>query len=241
MRAAIKMKMFDKIEGKRLLNELIHMFDEKSPVPPLSLMAGLGILRALHPALGFSAKTKELVESVFGVLSWWKYLFMKDEVEPWFVYLLALSDSAGETDFEVVLKRFSIPEPKVTRLTLERAEIRRVLNLFARGVLERPSEVAATLRRFSMGSLLFMMAKTTREQTRMTISEYITSLRLVKPLLSGKDLAAMGYEPGPVFGAILAVLRDARIDGKVATREDEIQMVGTLFPQVPAKGISLRQ
>jgi tRNA nucleotidyltransferase (CCA-adding enzyme) len=241
MRAAIKMKMFDKVEGKRLLNELIHMLDEKSPLPPLSLMGGLGILRALHPALEFSARTKELVESVFGVLSWWKYLFLKDEVDTWFVYLLALTDSAGDTDVEEALNRFSIPVPKVKRLTLDRAEGRRVLNLFTRGQLQRHSEIAGTLRRFSMESLLFMMAKTSREQTRMSISEYITSLRQVTPLLSGKDLGALGYKPGPIYGSILAVLRDARLDGRVATREDEIQMVRSLFPPIPTKEFSVRQ
>jgi tRNA nucleotidyltransferase (CCA-adding enzyme) len=230
MRAAIKMKMFDKVEGKRLLNELIHMLDEKSPLPPLSLMGELGILRALHPALTFSPKTKELVESIAGVLSWWKYLFMKDRLAPWLVYFLALTDPAGEPEFEEALSRFSVPLPKVKRFAAERTDTRRVLNLFARGLLERPSEIAATLRRFGMESLLFMMAKTTRQETRMAISEYITSLRLLTPSLSGKDLAVMGYEPGPVFGSILAVLRDARMDGKVVTRDDEIQMVRAFFP-----------
>lgn len=231
MKAAIKMKMFDKVEGKRLLNELIHMLDEKNPVPPLSMMGELGILKALHPALTFTPKTRELAESVAGVLSWWKYLFIKDSLVPWMVYFLALTDPAAEAAFEEALKRFSVPLPKVQRFSAERTDTRRVLNLFARGMLARPSEIASTLRRFSMESLLFMMAKTSREQTRMAISEYITALRLVTPALSGKDLTSLGYEPGPVFASILAVLRDARMDGKVVTKEDEIRMVREFFPQ----------
>ena len=241
MKAAIKMKMFDKVEGKRLLNELIHMLDEKNPLRPLSMMGEMGILRALHPALAFSAKTKELVESVAGVLSWWKFLFLKDRVAPWMVYFSSLTDSSGEAQFEEALLRFSIPAPRVKRLAAERTDSRRVLNLFARGILERPSEIAGTLRRFSMESLLFMMAKTSREQTRMAISEYITTLRMVTPVLSGKDLTRLGYEPGPVFAQILAVLRDARMDGKVATREDEIEMVRTLFDLTREEAISLGQ
>jgi tRNA nucleotidyltransferase (CCA-adding enzyme) len=67
----------------------------------------------------------------------------------------------------------------------------------------------------------------------MAISEYITALRFVTPALSGKDLALMGYEPGPVFGSILAVLRDARMDGKAATKEDEIRLVREFFPLTP--------
>ncbi|MBM3300811.1 MAG: CBS domain-containing protein, partial [Deltaproteobacteria bacterium] len=35
MRSAIKMRIFDKVEGKRLFNELVHILDERNPVPPL--------------------------------------------------------------------------------------------------------------------------------------------------------------------------------------------------------------
>jgi tRNA nucleotidyltransferase (CCA-adding enzyme) len=83
MKAAIRMNLFDKVEGKRLLNELIHMLEEKNPLSPLTLMDGYGIPQALHPALNFTQRIMELVESVIGVLSWWKYLFMKDQINSW--------------------------------------------------------------------------------------------------------------------------------------------------------------
>jgi tRNA nucleotidyltransferase (CCA-adding enzyme) len=232
MKAAIKMKMFEKVEGKRLLNEMIHMLDEKSPLSPLSLMAQHGILKALHPALNFSTKTRELVESVFGVLSWWKFLFLRDSVEPWLVYIRALTENAGDQEFAEVLRRFSLPESRVQTLTNQRGELRHVLTLFARGVLLTPSLVVAALKRFPMGSLLFMMAKTTREQTRMAISEYITTMRTVAPLLTGRDLKQMGHPPGPLFGSILAALRDARLNGLLVTREDEVKFVHQTFPPV---------
>jgi tRNA nucleotidyltransferase (CCA-adding enzyme) len=224
------MKMFDKVEGKRLLNEMIHMLEERNPLSPLTLMAGYGILKALHPSLSFSTKTKELVEAVFGVLSWWKFLFMKDKVEPWQVYFYALTDSAGDQEFAGVLRRFSLPEPRVRELEFQRAEMRRLLTLFARGMLERPSWMVSALKKLSPGSLLFMMAKTTREQTRMSISDYITNLRLVAPLVTGSDLRALGYTPGPIFGSILGAIRDARLDGLATTKEQELELVKRRFP-----------
>jgi len=108
-------------------------------------------------------------------------------------------------------------------------ELRRVLAVFSRGQLDRPSPITASLSHFSIEALLFMMARTTREETRMAISEYITTLRHVKPLLTGKDLIAMGYKPGPLFGKILAALREARLDGKVVSRQDEVKLVRTKF------------
>jgi poly(A) polymerase len=42
----------------------------------------------------------------------------------------------------------------------------------------------------------------------------------VRPLLSGHDLIAMGYRPGPPFSGILEALIDAQLEGRVGTPEE---------------------
>lgn len=234
MKAAINLKVFDKVEGKRLLNELVNMLNERNPLPALIQMTSLGIPQAIHPALVFTPRIWELVEAVTGVLSWWKYLSGKtdtDTVEPWVVYFVALTDGLNETLFEDVMRRLSVSPAQARDLIKERVMFRQTLALFARGEIAKPSRAAAGLRHLSIASLLFMMAKTTREQTRMAISDYITSHRHVRPLLTGNDLIAMGYDPGRLFTAVLKALRDARLDGEVTTREDEVALVHSLFPR----------
>jgi tRNA nucleotidyltransferase (CCA-adding enzyme) len=240
MKSAIRMKLFEKVEGKRLFNELIYMLNEKNPLSPLTMMAGYEIFQALHPALNFTDKNKSLVEATMGVLSWWKYLFLKDKVETWIVYLFAITDSMCDEDFCDVLQRFSIPTSKVQHLLHERGEMRQGLAVLARGHTERPSEVALALRRLSLESLLFMMSKTAREQTRMSIADYINSLRFLKPAITGKDLIEMGHTPGPIFNRILAALRSAKMDGEVNTREDERDLVNRLFPLPGSNEIPLQ-
>jgi len=228
MKGALKMQMFDKIEGKRLLNELIHILKEKNPLPALTMMSGFGIPQALHPSLSFTTRTSELMESISGVLSWWKYLYAKDSLETWVVYFLGFTETLGDKEFEEVMKRLSIVRPKLKDLGQERIRMRRTLAAFSRGQLGRSSRVLEALKQFSMEALLFMMARTARDATRIAISEYITTLRHVRPLLTGKDLIALGFEPGPAFGRILTALRDARLDGEVATKQDEIEIVQKL-------------
>lgn len=230
MRAAIRMQLFDKIEGKRLLNELIHMLEEKNPLGPLNLMAGYGIFQALHPAMSFVPKTADLTESVGGVLSWWKYLFLKDKIEPWVVYFMALTDSLSDEDFAGVLGRFAIIGAKAKQLSFEKVQVRQTLALFARGVIERPSDVYEALRNISLESMLFMMAKTSREPTRIAISDYINTIRYSKPILTGKDLIAMGYSPGPIFTKILTILRRSQLNGEIITEDEARYVVATQFP-----------
>lgn len=240
MKGAIKLKVFDKVEGKRLLNELIHTLNEKNPLSGLTLMSNLGIFQAIHPALSLPPRRADLVEAVTGILSWWKYLFVKGaKVDGWVVYLLALTDSLGDEDFEGVMNRFSLPLSQIAALIKEREDMRHALAVYAKGRVVKPSDHVTVLRRFSNEALLFMMAKTSREETRKAISEYITTLRNVKPLLTGRALIAMGYEPGPIFTSILQELRNARLDGKVATEEEEIALVKRRFPLTVQGPVSL--
>jgi len=50
------------------------------------------------------------------------------------------------------------------------------------------------------------------------------------PLLSGRDLIAMGYQPGPKFKEILAEVEDAQLENKLHSREEAVVWVAQEFP-----------
>jgi tRNA nucleotidyltransferase (CCA-adding enzyme) len=74
-------------------------------------------------------------------------------------------------------------------------------------------------------SLLLMMAKAKKETARKYVSLYLTHLRNVKVTLTGDDLKKMGIPPGPRYKRILAELLDAKLDGTVKNREEEVEFV----------------
>ena len=49
------------------------------------------------------------------------------------------------------------------------------------------------------------------------------------PLLTGKDLIAEGYTPGPQFSKMLAALDDAQLEGRIHSREEALELVTELF------------
>ncbi|MCL5123138.1 MAG: CBS domain-containing protein [Deltaproteobacteria bacterium] len=230
IKGALKIRVFEKVEGKRLFNELLHILNERNPLPAIEQMSAIGVLDALCPGLIFNQKIAALVDSVSGVLSWWKYLFLAQKIDPWLVYFLALTDSLDDQSLMNFAENLAVPEPQIKHLIKERRELRWILNLLDREKLIKPSEIFLTLNRLSMESLLFMMGKTSQEQSRKSISEFITRLRHVRPATTGKDLKEMGYEPGPTFGAILNSLRDAQLDGFVRNLEEEKKFLKTFFP-----------
>ena len=51
------------------------------------------------------------------------------------------------------------------------------------------------------------------------------------PLITGRDLIAAGHRPGPAFGLVLTEVEDAQLEGRIATREQALQLAEERFKQ----------
>ncbi len=51
-----------------------------------------------------------------------------------------------------------------------------------------------------------------------------------EPLLTGRDLIELGYEPGPEFKPILEAVEDARLEDRISSREEALELVAREFP-----------
>jgi tRNA nucleotidyltransferase (CCA-adding enzyme) len=56
-------------------------------------------------------------------------------------------------------------------------------------------------------------------------SRFLDEWRHIKPRLNGRDVEALGVPHGPRVGEALALLREARLDGRAPRREDEVALV----------------
>ncbi len=77
--------------------------------------------------------------------------------------------------------------------------------------------------------LLYLMAKARPEAAKKAISLYFTQLKRLKPELSGRDLVAMGYAPGPLIKEMLEQLLEARLNGEVKNRDEEREFIRKRF------------
>ena len=50
------------------------------------------------------------------------------------------------------------------------------------------------------------------------------------PLVTGDDLIAAGYSPGPQFKEILSAIEDAQLDGRLLSKQEAMQFVRREFP-----------
>jgi hypothetical protein len=49
------------------------------------------------------------------------------------------------------------------------------------------------------------------------------------PLITGADLIALGYRPGPDFRTMLMLVEDAQLEGTIHTRDEGLAMIAERF------------
>ena len=57
-----------------------------------------------------------------------------------------------------------------------------------------------------------------------------------RPLLTGKELIAAGYEPGPAFSRMLAAAEDAQLEGRIQSAAEALDLVREQFGPPPQAG-----
>jgi putative nucleotidyltransferase with HDIG domain len=57
------------------------------------------------------------------------------------------------------------------------------------------------------------------------------SKKKIKRIITGDDLLALGYKPGPPFAPILQELEELQLDGKITTKQDGIEYIKNHFPK----------
>jgi poly(A) polymerase len=55
------------------------------------------------------------------------------------------------------------------------------------------------------------------------------------PLITGHDVMALGYPPGPRVGQILNSIRLKQVDGEIKTREEALEVLQSEFGSVQEK------
>jgi poly(A) polymerase len=68
------------------------------------------------------------------------------------------------------------------------------------------------------------------EMVRRKLSEYGEERLRPEPLLTGSDLIAAGYTPGPRFSEILTAVEDAQLEGELQSSGEAMQFVRERFP-----------
>lgn len=228
---AVKMNLFHRLSGHRLLEELKLLFSEREPRQSIKRIVDLGLLRFIHPKLSWSDRLDRLLAALEEAVDWYRLLYLDRKMDVWLVYLMALVEVLPERAVRDVLKRFPLSEQEATKLKLARVGCHNIIRQLASKRSLKPAEVYHLLSGLSDETLIVLMAKSKGEMVKRQVSAFLTTYQHVKPIMTGTDLKAMGLKPGPQFKRILEQLLGARLNGEVKTEAEERQLTCRLIEE----------
>jgi tRNA nucleotidyltransferase (CCA-adding enzyme) len=218
---AVKMNLFHRLSGHRLLEELKLLLGEREPRQAIKRLADHDLLQFIHPKLKWSDRLHVLLSGIEEAVDWYRLLYLDRKMDVWLVYMMGLLEVLPGRAVTDVLKRFPFSETEARTLKATRSGSQGIIRRLGGKSLLRPSETYRVLSGLSDETLLGVMAKSKGEVVKRQVSAFLTTYQHVKPVLTGADLKAMGLKPGPKFKQILDQLLDARLNGEATTEAQE--------------------
>ncbi|HCC68832.1 MAG TPA: hypothetical protein DEP99_02990 [Nitrospiraceae bacterium] len=226
IKTAVKMNLFEKLSGARLYDELNLLFFETEPTKAIKRLSEMNLLKFIHPYLSLTKVLIETFESLQETLTWFKLLFFEETPDKGSLFLMALIDGLKAKEQEDTLKRLNVPSREKENVIAGLRQSKEALQTLR----VEPKETYYTLQPLSLEAILFAMAKAKEKEQKKAISLYLTELRKVKTAITGKDLRQIGYPPGPLYNKIFKEILDARLEGQIKSKEEEIRFVKEKFP-----------
>ncbi|MEK7307670.1 MAG: CBS domain-containing protein, partial [Nitrospirota bacterium] len=229
IKTAVKIDLFNKLSGSRLYDELNLLFLEAEPLKAIKRMAEMDLLKFIYPTLILTDLLEDTIKAIQETFAWYKLLFIEEQINKSHLFLMSFFEGLSPEECEKALQRLSVP-PKARKEIIEGIKQAKEALLRLQAISLNEKDIYHTLQPLSTQAILFAVSKAKHEGQKKAISLYLTTLRKINPSLTGKDLKAMGYKPGPLFYRILKEILEARLDGKIKSREEEVRFVKEKFP-----------
>ena len=208
------------ISGSRIRHEIERTLEEAAPGAAFDLAERLGALAAIHPGFRLGHATARALDEAAGGGGALGFAI--------------LGAALSEETAAALAKRLAARVLGIRRAMTDAARLASRREALAAPAL-KDSEVYAALSPYVREAVLACRFTAGDGIMAERIDDFTGRLADVRPALSGDDVIALGVEPGPRVGRILAELLRARLDGEVETRQDEIEAVRA-WRQEPAEG-----
>jgi tRNA nucleotidyltransferase (CCA-adding enzyme) len=221
------LSLLDRVSGDRLRHELNIILQEPKAMEMLGRLAELGVFDEIEPAIPWDHQTAEriMLGMDAGPPPEWKARVIRDGYP--------LSNALA-----YVLWWLVMPEEQA-KYTAKRLRLpgwlRDALVAACRLWTEQetladftPSQAAERFEGVPGLAMFAVWLALDKPEAREKIHRYFVEWQHIQPVTTGHDLRQLELAPGPGYGKILDTLRAAWLDGKIATAEEEKDMLAEL-------------
>ena len=218
---AIKQGVLNLISGQRIRNEIDHILSEHAAPQMINRMDDFHLFGTIHPTWKISPNFDVLWITAGQAIKWASTSLPNDPINTRAILWMTLLTAVDS--IEAISSRLGLENELCTKLSTQ-AQLERDLN--ALSVSSKPSEVYQSLNPYPLEPIVFAMTQPNQLDWRVEkMSNYLTHLRSVQPLVTGDDLIQRGLKPGRAFSDLLWQAFAAQLDGKVSTTQEIYQFL----------------
>lgn len=205
----------DTISGDRIRHELELCLKEDKPEKVLLRANELGLLLRICPSLKVDEWTAKKMSRARGIL--------QPYTPPLEVYLAFMVYNMSLHDLDNLIAYLKFPQ-QTAKCLQDTLKLKSELSCLESPDLA-PSRIYNCLHKYHYNAIFSNLLASDSPLVRERIDLYLNKLRHVRVSLSGDDLKSEGIASGPQIRETLEMLREARLDGKVSSREQELELV----------------
>lgn len=232
LKKAVANGLMHKLPGHRVKNELLLLLAEKEPARTIGRLAELDLLHPIHPALRVTPHLKTLLAGLADALAWWDRRFPDRPLDRPLAYFMALTDGLSVPAANTLMQRLVLPERQAEKVRTVARRLEPILRRLGRGCPLTPSRTYRLLLGLPDEGLLLLVAKARSASVKRLVSAHLTTYQPTRLAISGKSLASLGVQPGPIYKAVLDTVLDAKLDGKITTAKEERALAQRLVGKV---------
>ena len=140
-------------------------------------------------------------------------------------FFLGLMEQLPDHEVKELCSYLVLPRKVMHRIWLARNGYKYIeRRLFEKQDNLQNSDIYNVFKKLPLETILYRMAKTKQEFVKKAASLYLSKLQDIPLEVSGKDLIALGLPPGPIFQEVLKTVHTAKLNGDVATREQQLDL-----------------
>jgi tRNA nucleotidyltransferase (CCA-adding enzyme) len=217
---AVKNRLPVMLSPERIREEIKRLVAEEKPVSAILGVEEINLWPLILPEANLNHRTRGVVARIPEALRMIRTVHQHD-LKEWIIYLAVLVN--GSTyPLTGVAKRLKLTreERKIFHLLCSRCP-----DCLARLAVQAPlkmSEIDAVLRGIPAEGYVYILAAAESGQIKERLINYLLQAKPKRLLVNGEDLKRLGYDPGPYFKETLAAAKDAKLDGIINTREEEL-------------------
>jgi tRNA nucleotidyltransferase (CCA-adding enzyme) len=218
--------LIERISGDRVRHEIDNILAEENVTQMMNRAHELGILKAIHHDLIWDVWIREHLAHLELPIPEWK-------LEP------VLKGIPLKRILAYTLWLMRLPAPRARKVT-KRLRVPSVISGTVQDACRlwanlpslintKPSELVAYLEKVSEAAIYAVYRATDNDEAKNNLYTYITDWQFVSQKATGNDLKALGVPPGPHYKEILTQLRNAWLDGEIASSKDEEYLMDRLI------------